>query len=68
MYDCVVENEFHFLLVCPKYRELRRKYFKSYFCRWPTYFKFESLMSCQNNKTIVNLAKYIYHASVLRRS
>ena len=32
-----VEDEFHFLLVCPNYRELRQKLFKPYFCHWPIY-------------------------------
>ena len=27
----VIENEYHFLLVCPKYRHLRVKFFKTYF-------------------------------------
>ena len=31
-----IKDEFHFLLVCPKYRDLRCKYFKRYFCHWPT--------------------------------
>ena len=38
-----IENEFHFLLVCPKYRELRQKYFKPYFCHWPTWKKLETI-------------------------
>ena len=32
----VVENEFHFLLACPVFNDLRRQYLKPYFCRWPT--------------------------------
>ena len=32
----LVENEYHILLVCPLYRELRQKYLKPYYCRWPT--------------------------------
>ena len=44
-----VEDEFHFLLVCPKYRDLRSKYFKRYFCHWPTINNFESIMSCPSN-------------------
>ena len=40
-----IENEFHFLLVCPAYRELRQKYLKQYFCHWPTMRKFETLLS-----------------------
>jgi hypothetical protein len=41
----VIENEFHFLLVCPKYHNLRKKNLKPYFCRLPTLKKMETLMS-----------------------
>ena len=51
------------LLVCPKFRDLRRKFLKPYYCHWPNYFKLEILMSTQNTKLITNLAKYIYQAT-----
>jgi hypothetical protein len=31
----VVENEYHFVLVCPPYTQLRSKHIKRYFCHWP---------------------------------
>ena len=31
-----IENEYHFLLVCPLYQDLRRKFLKAYYCSWPT--------------------------------
>ena len=63
-----VEDEYHFLLVCPHYRELRSKYFKPYFCHWPTMNKFESLLSTLHKKTIRNVAKFIYFANKKRFS
>ena len=39
-----IESEYHFLLVCSLYTELRRKFFKSYFCHWPNLNKFDLLM------------------------
>ena len=63
-----IEDEFHFLLVCPKYRDLRCKYFKRYFCHWPTLYKFENLMSSTSNKVIVNVAKFLYFAAKIRIS
>ena len=53
-----VETEFHFLLVCPFYTEIRRKYFKNYFCRWPTLNKLKLLMNSESNRTQLNIAIY----------
>ena len=61
-----VENEYHFLLVCPFYRDLRRKYLKPYYCHWPTLNKFDDLMAKTNKKVILNFAKFIYLAFRLR--
>ena len=46
----MIENEFHFLLSCPAYSELRQKYMKRYYCTWPTIRKCTSLMT-SNSKT-----------------
>ena len=61
-----IENEYHFMLVCPLYQELRRQYLKPYFCSWPTLNKFDRIMSTENKKEILNLAKYVYFATKLR--
>ena len=62
-----VECEYHFLLVCPFYRELRQKYFRPYYCHWPTINKFDDIMSKTNRKVILNVAKFLYNASNLRK-
>jgi hypothetical protein len=61
-----VESEYHFLLVCPFYIELRRKFLPRYFCAWPNIHKFKSIMMSSKKATIVNLAKYIYEATCKR--
>ena len=61
-----IEDEFHFLLVCPKYRDQRKKYLKTYFCHWPSLHKFENLMSASSNKVLFNLSKFIYCAMKIR--
>jgi len=61
-----IENEYHFLLVCPLYRNIRKQCFTSYYCSWPTINTFETLLSKQNKKVTMNLFKYIYHAMHLR--
>lgn len=63
-----IEDEYHFLLVCPKYRELRSKYFKPYYCHWPTLQKFETILSATSKKVIQNLSKFIYFATKIRTS
>ena len=57
-----VETEYHFILVCPKYRELRTKYFQQYFCHWPSLNKFDQLMNTASKRSIYNLSKYIFFA------
>ena len=47
-----IENEYHFLLICPLYREVRKLYMKRYYYQWPTLNKFDKLMS-SNDKTVV---------------
>ena len=60
------ENEYHFLLVCPLYIDIRPKYFAPYYCRWPSMNKFKSLMQSTQRKTLINLSKYIFHANSRR--
>ena len=63
-----IENEYHFLLVCPHFRELRSKYLKPYFCRWPTLCKFAQLLSSTSKTTTFRLAKFICLANKIRIS
>jgi hypothetical protein len=62
----VIENEFHFLLICPKYSDLRKKYIKKYYYQWPTIQKLENLFAADSKLTQTKIAKYIYHATKLR--
>lgn len=63
-----VENEYHFLLVCPLYRDLRKKYLHNYYCHWPTMNKFDDLMCKESKNVILNLSKFVYSAMKLRDS
>ena len=62
----VIESEMHFLLICPRYIDIRKRffspYFSPYFCHWPTINKFENLLSTKNSKKLNNLAKYLFSA------
>ena len=60
-----VEDEFHFILECTKYNEIRRKYIK-YFWQRPNIPKFIELMTSTNKMIIRNLASYVYEAFGVR--
>ena len=62
-----IENEYHFWLVCPNYRELRMKYLKPYYCHWPNIHKFESLMSLTSKKLTCSLSKFIIYFATKKR-
>ena len=61
-----VEDEYHFMLVCTKYIELRRKYLPRYYCHWPNTHKFVSIMSTKSKYLITNLSKCIHFAQIRR--
>ena len=62
-----VEDEFHFILQCPFYVEIRRKYIKKYYYIRASVFKLIQLLSVQNVKELRNLGRYLYHAENLRK-
>ena len=61
----MIESEYHFMLSCPFYRNIRNKYLRS--TSWPSQRRFISLMSSQNKMSIINCAKYIKEANTLRK-
>ncbi|XP_071104703.1 uncharacterized protein [Haliotis cracherodii] len=62
----VIEDEFHFLLVCPKYDHLRRKYIDLPGYVHPTIQRFTTIMSTTDKDTLKNLSMFIYHAMLIR--
>jgi hypothetical protein len=55
-----IEDEYHFILECSKYVEIRRKYIKPYYCINPSAFKLTQLLSVQNIKELNNLGIYMW--------
>ena len=49
-----VEDEYHFALVCPFYRELRFECLPRYYCVWPNIQKFIGLLTCNQTSMIKN--------------
>ena len=61
-----IEDEFHFVLKCPVYENLRKKYIKRYYRSRPSMFKFVQLLRSDVNKDIKMLCNYINEAFKLR--
>ena len=53
-------DEFHFVLECSLYQELRQEYIKRYFWIRPNIPKFIELVQSENKNIIKNLSVYIY--------
>ena len=56
-----IEDEYHFVLVCPLYNNLRQMFLPLY-VNDPSIDKFNRLMSSQNESTMLNLSKYVHAA------
>ena len=57
-----IEDEYHFILICPTYRDLRKKFIKKYYWSNPSVYKFVQLLSANNVRDLCNLGKYIKKA------
>ena len=60
----MIETEFHFLLCCTLYKELRVKYLGT--TPWPTLHMFECLMLTKSSKQLLNIANFNKDECVLR--
>jgi len=60
----VRESEYHFLLCCPLYKELRNKY--NITSSWPNWNVFTKTMSDYSTPSINNVAKFLHEAFILR--
>ena len=61
-----LEDEFHFILQCSLYTDLRKKYIKPYFWKRPNVPKFVELMTSENRIIIRNLAYYVFESLQIR--
>ena len=52
-------DEYHYVMICPVFREIREIYLKKYYRNRPSVFKFTTLMQSKNHKIMTNLAKFI---------
>ena len=61
-----IEDEYHFILECKKYSQIREKYIKKYYWRNPSTFKLIQLLSVRNIKELNNLGIFLKSAEKLR--
>ena len=62
-----IEDEFHFVLVCPNFAELRETYIERFYYRRPNMFKLTHLLNSSNVRTLNNLALYCIKAFEKRK-
>lgn len=63
----VLEDEFHFLFVCPLYDDLRKSYISTYYWRRPNMPKFIELLNSDHCKTLRRLSVFIEKAFQIRK-
>ena len=63
-----IEDEFHMLFVCPRYRLLRKRYIDKYFYERPSMLKLTQLLLSSNDKTLNNLACFLNCSLKVRRN
>ena len=64
--DSYIEDEFHFILKCQKYDEMRKEYIKPYYWKKPSAFKLVQLLSVSNIKELNNIGKSFYSSEKVR--
>ena len=65
----MLEDEFHFVLVCPAFKDLRKDILPRYYCAWPTKKKVcKMIISSSSTITLQRLAKFVYLAFEHRKA
>ena len=62
-----IEDEYHFILECDRYTDIRCKYIETYYYRNPFTFKLIQLLSLRSIKELDNIGKYLYTAEKNRK-
>ena len=57
-----IQDEYHFILVCPYFIDLRNKFISNYFTQNPSMYKFLQLLNSNKRKEIINLANFCIKA------
>ena len=63
----LTEDEYHVLLECPQYSDLRNKYLPLYLCRQPTREKFIAVLTTNDVRLLYKLSLFMYHVHRQRK-
>ena len=63
-----MEDEYHFMLKCPAFNNLRKRCLKPYYFQRPSVYKLTQLLSTRNVKELSNVDKFIKFAFKERKS
>ena len=63
-----LEDEFHFVLECPIYLDIRKLYINNYYFKKLNMYKMVEHFNTTNKKQLRNLSVYIYKAFEIRRN
>jgi hypothetical protein len=63
-----LEDEYHFVMECPLYNELRKQLIPGYYIRRPSMFKFLNLLQTENKKLLNAVAKFVFKSFITRRN
>ena len=61
-----IEEEYHFLLICTLYSELRNRYIPKYYRCRPSVYKFVRLMQTEYSPLLCNISAFVFHAFKIR--
>ena len=62
-----IEDEFHFILVCPFYKEIREMYLKKYYCKKPSMYKLIELLNSSSVKILNGIGIFYKKANEKRK-
>ena len=63
-----IEDEYHFVLICPVYSHIRQKYIRPFYYLRPSVYKFIKLMQSNQIHVLRNFGKYVYESFAIRKS
>ena len=64
----VLEDEYHLLLECSMYLDIRKRLIPKYYWERPSMFKALELLNSENNSLLKRLGKYVYLALQLKNA